>query len=490
MPVTQGTKRILDIPKWELLSPLASGADGIGAGKQFIVSDHVVQSALWLSSASVIYHYFPEYDGYVEIPTSSSSVFTGQTAGCSAPWSTGATISAGSLTATSGTTSTIVTNQTLAKNLAGWPIHILSGPNAGVTLTISSTTVGANATITVPTQGSAFSSSTVYRLGTPRWYVVFGGTTVGFRVYDYATNTWTVLSTTGLPSSWNATGEASLVATPSWLGSGHVQFATGTATSATSTTLVNSAKTWATNQWTNYQVRIVSGTGAGQIRTIASNDGTSVTVAAWTVTPDDTSVYSIEGNDDFLYLMGNGAVTLYRYQISTNSWSTLTPGVARGGAPGAGSSGSWVSRSTNSDWKNESSIINGRRIYAFRGGSATTLDMYDIPSNAWTNALAYSPAQKTISAPFFYALIEDKIFFMTSSSTSVVRWQELNLVKMENRALPNPPITGQTISATTTVTGNNAFPVIFRDDAGNSIPFVYSAYPTTSSSPMMRYMVF
>mgnify|MGYP006995906754 FL=1 len=63
-------------------------------------------------------------------------------------------------------------------------------------------------------------------------------------------------------------------------------------------------------------VRIVSGTGIGQTRTISSNTTNTLTVPAWTVTPDATSTYEITGNDDFLYLIGNNAVTMYRYSIS------------------------------------------------------------------------------------------------------------------------------------------------------------------------------
>lgn len=72
----------------------------------------------------------------------------------------------------------------------------------------------------------------------------------------------------------------------------------GTATgSQTSTTLADTGKTWTTNEWTNYQVRIVSGTGSGQTRTISSNTATALTVSpAWTTTPvAGSSVYRIEG---------------------------------------------------------------------------------------------------------------------------------------------------------------------------------------------------
>jgi len=67
----------------------------------------------------------------------------------------------------------------------------------------------------------------------------------------------------------------------------------GTATSATSTTLTQTGKNWGTaNQYRGYDVTIWSGTGAGQIRTIASHTADTLTVDdPWDVTPDNTSVY-------------------------------------------------------------------------------------------------------------------------------------------------------------------------------------------------------
>ncbi len=239
-------------------------------------------------------------------------------------------------TATAGSTTTLTTNITIPIDLRGYKIRITGGPGAGDERTILSNTIGANSVITV---SSAFSttitSSSTYTLLTGRVYL-FGGGTLGastFRVFDFATQAYTSLSITGLPASIGT--DAQLLGTPSIVDNGTVtSHATGTATSGSSTTLVNSGKSWATNQWANaYQVRITGGTGAGQTRIISSNTGTTLTVAsAWTTNPDATSTYSIEGNDDYLYLLGNGAVTLYRYSISGNSWSTLSPGVARGGA--------------------------------------------------------------------------------------------------------------------------------------------------------------
>lgn len=106
-----------------------------------------------------------------------------------------------------------------------------------------------------------------------------------------------------------------------------------TADVVSATTIGKTGKTWTTNSFANYQVRIVSGTGIGQIRTITSNTATTLTVPTWTTTPDVTSVFCIESNDDFIYLLGNNAVTMYRYSISGGTWTTLSPGVARAGAP-------------------------------------------------------------------------------------------------------------------------------------------------------------
>lgn len=156
-------------------------------------------------------------------------------------------------------------------------------------------------------------------------------------------------------------------------------FASGLATAGGASTLTNGAKAWTTNQWTNYQIRIISGTGVGQTRTIASNTGTVITTsAAWSVAPDATSVYVIEGNEDFIYLAGNNAVTMYRYSISANTWTTMAPTVARGAAPGLGMCLDWVSETGNADWANESDIQDGRYIYSMRGGAGALIDRFDI----------------------------------------------------------------------------------------------------------------
>jgi hypothetical protein len=313
MATTNGNRKILDLKRWEFCTPAPQAT----AAAHFIVSSrHYRQQQMLVTSATGAQMYNPNEDGWVALPSPAlGGAFAAGACG------TGTAIGP-SGTATSGTTSTIVTNLTLARDLRGYSIHITGGPNAGVTLAIVSNTIGTNATITVAAQASAFSASTTYRLLTPRWYILnavaSAGTTTAniFRFYDFATNVWTSAetgATDGVAPAAVIGTDSRLIATPSWLDDGYKAFATGTATAGGASTLTNSAKNWATNQWTNSQIRIVSGTGAGQIRTIASNTATVITTGtAWTTQPSTDSAYSIEGNDDFIYYMGSNAVTLYR----------------------------------------------------------------------------------------------------------------------------------------------------------------------------------
>jgi hypothetical protein len=68
---------------------------------------------------------------------------------------------------------------------------------------------------------------------------------------------------------------------------------TGTATSATVTTLVDSGKAWTPDALIGDAVMITAGTGAGQVVEITDNDATSLTVAAWGTQPDATSQYAV-----------------------------------------------------------------------------------------------------------------------------------------------------------------------------------------------------
>ncbi len=473
MPTTNGNRKILDLKRWEFCAPLPAATV---AGSLIASSRHFRQQQMYLRGQNESYIYNPAEDGWVTLPAAALAAAVGAgTSGVAGAWSTGTTTAAASLTATGGTTSTIVTNQTLARDLRGYRVHILAGPNAGAVLDIVSNTVTTNATITVATQASAFTASTVYRLLTPVWYVGVNGSTAAasFRKYDYATNTWTTLA--NMPISFGT--DAKMVATPSIVDGAFRSFATGTATSATTTTLVQTGKTWTASQWVNSQVRITAGTGAGQIRTITANTADTLTVATWTTTPDATSQYAIEGNDDFLYLLGNNAVTLYRYSISANTWSTLTPGAARAAAPGAGMSAHWVHSAESTDWNNESAIINGRWIYSLQGAATGALHRYDIAGNTW-QTVTYSPSSETFTTGSKYALHNGMLYIQRDATG---RWFALDFVRSELF-----PWGTMLYPQGAAIVGDTAFDVIYKDGAAE-IYYVHMAHNT--STVMLRQMV-
>lgn len=477
MATTNGNRKILDLKRWELCVPAPAAT---AAGVLISSSRHYRQQQLYLVSNTSAYLHKPEEDGWVALPSPAlAGTFGAGACAAAVGVSTGATVGAQSLTATSGTTTTIGTNQTLARDLRGYSVRIVGGPNAGETKTIASNTIGANATITfTAASGSAFSASTVYQLITPRWYVLGAGTLAAniFKVYDFATNTWTSLTQTGLPATIST--DSRLLSTPSWMDTGTLAFATGTATSGAASTLTVSGKAWATNQWANAQIRITGGTGAGQIRTIASNTGTVITVSsAWTTQPDATSTYEITGNDDYLYYMGSNAVTLYRYSISSNTWTTLTPGVARGGAPGAGLSGHWVWGAEESDWTNENAIQNGRYLYSFRGAAGALLDRYDIAANTWS-AVTYAPAAETFTTGTKYALVGGDLYIQKDATG---RWFKFHFATSEMDGWGS-----WTYPNGTAVVGDTAFDVVYQDGA-TSIRYVYMILNT--STVMGRQMI-
>lgn len=79
-------------------------------------------------------------------------------------------------------------------------------------------------------------------------------------------------------------------------------------------TLIDSSKSFTTDRFANYGVRIVGGTGIGQLRQIASNTGTTLTIYGnWNVLPDNTSKYIIGTFPETMYMAwgGSGQIALH-----------------------------------------------------------------------------------------------------------------------------------------------------------------------------------
>lgn len=472
MATTVNLRKLLHRKAWESCTsaPVSTAAGSFLVNDRFDLLEGT--GAVLVAGASSIYRYKAKEDAWAQLPNSGiAGTFAAGACGCLR--GLGAMGGTFNQTATAGTTTTITTNRTIVKSLAGCRVRVVAGTGVGYEGTVEKNTLGANAVLTVaPANAVAFDATTQYQVYSGSlWFMNAGTSAVGFSVYDFATNAWTARSVTNLPTSWGT--DAKLIST---IGSVST-IATGQSSgSNTTTTLNNTGKAWGTNMWANYQVRITGGTGKGQIRSITSNTATALTVSsAWTVTPDATSTYSIEGNDDYMYLLGNNAVTMYRFSVSGNAWSVLAPTAARSGAAGAGCTANWIESCAG--WDNETLLAhytttiykqNGRYIYSFRGGGSSTLDVYDIAANTWISDIQYGNKQETFTTGSS-AVDVDGTIFLNKEATGRLFALTVN----DNLLDPLATNTNQAALGGTAVVGDKIF-ILPYQDGGTKINFLYA----------------
>lgn len=375
MTETQNNIPTLHRKEWQTMMPAITAT----AANTFVVADQSGKSnyALYMLSATVHYLYHHDEDDWVQIPSGAfSPALTAGACGTFHPYSITYTGNGGSTTTIQVASGT----HNIVGSIVGSTVEFLSGTAANLGLTRTITAIKAdngtgNITLTLNSAlPSAFASGDTFKSNIGSFFIFTSGvvTTSSFRRFDLGTMSWVgTLSITGIAGTFGTDGR---IVSPARYG---VSYDTGTATSGGATTIVDSGAGWGVDQWINFQVRITGGTGIGQRRTITDNDSTTLTVAAWTTQPDATSTYSIEGDENALYLLGNNAVTMYKYSISGNSWATVSPTTARAGAAIAGMSADFVDVTGDSGWADVSAIKDGRYIYSLRGGTSV-IDRFDI----------------------------------------------------------------------------------------------------------------
>lgn len=468
---TQNNKKMLHKKEPQMLGiSLVNSSAG-----SFIIKDPlgVRRTALLVSSATVQRLYDINEDGWQELPSFALAGTFG--AGACGAWS----LWSDTITANGGTTTSLSVSLSvpLSHFIVGKTIEFTSGSNIGRRVTVSDADVSFgtdnviffNETLPNPVQ-----NTDTFKVNSGRYFILNAGamTSGSFKSYDVLTGIVTTKSQIGLPT-WGTDGK--LIATPSYVG----EFASGTTTTATINTLSNSNKNWTENNFINYQIRIIAGTGIGQTRTIISNTSNTITVSNWDVTPDNTSQYVIESNDDFLYLIGNNAVTMYRYQISTNSWSTILPNVARSVAPGVGMSGNWVGKTNNSHWQDENKLLDGRYIYSFVGGATSTLHRYDIALNKW-ELITYLRQSETFAIGSSYDVYCDKLFIKKNTTNRFFYYDIPG-----NQLIP---FIYDYYPDGTAVVGDKMFTAIYNDGNGDNITFLY--YLLNTSNVFRRVMIY
>lgn len=476
MATTVNLRSMLHTKRWEPVSPLPVA----NAAGHFLVPtppDWPRPVVFLTTATSTHYLYDVARDAFIDLPGGTLGAHTGASTGQFHAFGPSGTASAGS------TSTTLNTAQTAVADVAGCKVRITGGTGAGQERTITAHTFGANAIFTV---GSAWTvtpdnTSTYIIMSGRFWILGATGAAVVWKYYDWFSNTWTAKSTTSGPgATWGTDGQSE---TPSAATYNSV-LATGTATAGAAATLTNSGKSWATNKWANSQVRITGGTGAGQVRTINSNTGTVLTVSAnWTVNPDATSTYSIEGNDDWIFVAGNNAVTLFRYaingiaglsanaQATGDTWITVSPGAARAAAGAGGLSLAYIFASTDPVYGNENTGYNGLRLYSFRGGATATLDYYDIAANTWVSGVAYGAAQVTFTVNSTHGCDGTSIWIKKEATGRLFKF-----VPHDNTLYPWSSL-AMYPEGTATLGEGKVF-LMFYVDGGTTIRYIYSVRHT------------
>lgn len=482
MAETQNNIALLHRKEWQTMMPAITAS----AANSFVVNDNqnIARFAFYMLSATVHYLYDHEQDDWIQVASGAfSPAIAAGACGCYSDWSP-------SYTATGGSTTTV----TVALNthningfVIGKTIEFLSGTAANIglrrTITAISTTGVAGSTITITFSAavtSAVANNDTFRISSGSFFIFTSGVLASsFKRFDIATMSWgSFLSIAVLAATWGTDGR---MVTPGQIG---VSYDSGTASSGSSTTLVDSTKSWGTDQWIGYQVRITGGTGLGQIRPITDSNGTTLTFAAG-ATIDATSTYVIEGDENAIFLMGNNATTTVKYSISANSWANISPTAARGGNVVAGCTANFVGVTGDTTWADITNIKDGRYIYSFRG-TTSVLDRLSLnggTSGAPTwETITYHPSVQVLATGSGSDWNGEHIYFHTAPSATVpARFYRYSVVRNIVK-----PITSDWYLGGAVAQGNRIW--IRALSSLNTIKWIY--YLAATSTVLRRIMIF
>jgi hypothetical protein len=165
------------------------------------------------------------------------------------------------------------------------------------------------------------------------------------------------------------------------------------ATAGTTTTLTDSTASWIVNSYTDHDVIITGGTGAGQRRRIASNTATVLTLAsattgnartgAFTTAPDATSTFKIVPSSDFLYYHpGNGSTALYRIDVGQTTGIAWSASLAT--APAA------IGPGSNTFFPG---AYSPGFLMALRGAGTAVVYMFNIALKTWSTLTTFAGSE-------------------------------------------------------------------------------------------------
>jgi hypothetical protein len=278
-----------------------------------------------------------------------------------------------------------------------------TGEGATIWARTTSTVVGTSMTSVVTGTNTTLTDSG-QSWTTNQWagyYVrIFSGTGEGQQSL-IASNTATTLTFASMSVAPGATSQYFIEGFDAGIASG----------AGSTTTLVDSTKNWAVNRWKNYVVKITAGTGKGQYAAILSNTSTTLTFyKAILAATDNTSVYTIIGDPDKLYLvLGNNAGVLIQHlNDDLSTYSKLNDsGLASNGSVQFGSNKqiaiaslsnitttATVTTATTHNFKvGQSVVVKGATDANFNG----TFTIVTVPSlTTFTYTMSGTPAATTL----------------------------------------------------------------------------------------------
>jgi hypothetical protein len=259
------------------------------------------------------------------------------------------------------------------------------------------------------------------------------GTAGAYQFRRIASNTATTITvTSGLTTP--TTGTSRYIITEAEAIGRDVQFpiatqsASGAATGGSTTTLVDSSRTWDPGCWTGNRVRIVAGTGLGAEIAITANTNTTLTYAAQTFTPDSTTRYQIMATFGIATSSTTTAITDTTKNWKVNQWAGKRVRIT--GGTGQGSELTVLQNSANTltftasattDSSTQYTILgipirntgmglvfaygnsNGKYLWSFRGGNTANFDRYDITTDTWQYGNFLSPQSVPLTTGSMYA---------------------------------------------------------------------------------------
>jgi hypothetical protein len=144
---------------------------------------------------------------------------------------------------------------------------------------------------------------------------------IAMQFYDVASDTWASKTTAGGLAGALLTGDVAIER----CGERGGIFESGDCDSSGYRTMIDTTKTWTTDQWTSFSVIITNtATGTKQRSTILGNTVNTLYIddTSWDDNPSaGVHTYIIQGNANNIWVAGNNQASIYKYLIEQDAWT-------------------------------------------------------------------------------------------------------------------------------------------------------------------------